>query len=104
MNRAEDEECDCKRREGFIVDPKSPPYIDGTELDFAREVETKASSSTTRNVKDECGCGESFRVLYIGSFRVPKRITRTARCSAFLVFIRATSGWFLLLRAEFFSC
>ena len=46
-----------------LVDPKSLPYIDGTELDFVREgaPERGLSSSTTR-AKDRCGCGESFRV------------------------------------------
>ncbi len=45
-----------------IVDPKSLPYIDGTELDFAREGLNEGFHFNNPNVKDECGCGESFRV------------------------------------------
>ena len=45
-----------------IVDPKSLPYIDGTELDFAREGLNEGFRFHNPNVKDECGCGESFRV------------------------------------------
>jgi iron-sulfur cluster assembly protein len=45
-----------------IVDPKSLPYIDGTELDYAREGLNEGFRFNSPNVKDECGCGESFRV------------------------------------------
>jgi iron-sulfur cluster assembly protein len=45
-----------------IVDPKSLAYIDGTELDFAREGLNEGFKFNNPNVKDECGCGESFRV------------------------------------------
>ena len=45
-----------------IVDPKSLPYIDGTELDFAREGLNEGFKFNNPNVKDECSCGESFRV------------------------------------------
>ncbi|VVD88562.1 iron-sulfur cluster assembly protein [Pandoraea pneumonica] len=45
-----------------IIDPKSLPYIDGTELDFAREGLNEGFRFNNPNVKDECGCGESFRV------------------------------------------
>ena len=45
-----------------IVDPKSLPYLDGTELDFAREGLNEGFRFNNPNVKDECGCGESFRV------------------------------------------
>lgn len=45
-----------------IVDPKSLPYIDGTELDFAREGLNEGFKFNNPNVKDECGCGESFNV------------------------------------------
>jgi iron-sulfur cluster assembly protein len=46
----------------LIVDPKSLPYIDGTELDYAREGLNEGFRFNNPNVKDECGCGESFRV------------------------------------------
>jgi iron-sulfur cluster assembly protein len=45
-----------------VVDPKSLPYIDGTELDFAREGLNEGFRFNNPNVKDECGCGESFNV------------------------------------------
>ena len=45
-----------------IVDPKSLPYLDGTELDFVREGLNEGFRFNNPNVKDECGCGESFNV------------------------------------------
>jgi iron-sulfur cluster assembly protein len=45
-----------------FVDPKSLPYIDGTELDFAREGLNEGFKFNNPNTKDECGCGESFRI------------------------------------------
>jgi hypothetical protein len=41
---------------------EEPAYIDGTELDFAREGLNEGFKFNNPNVKDECGCGESFRV------------------------------------------
>ena len=52
--------------EGFgvkvFVDPKSLVYIDGTELDFAKEGLNEGFRFNNPNVKGECGCGESFTV------------------------------------------
>ena len=45
-----------------IVDPKSLPYIDGTELDFVREGLNEGFKFRNPREKDRCGCGESFRV------------------------------------------
>ena len=45
-----------------LVDPKSLPYIDGTELDFVREGLNEGFKFQNPNVKSECGCGESFNV------------------------------------------
>jgi iron-sulfur cluster assembly protein len=45
-----------------FVDPKSLPYIDGTELDFAKEGLNEGFKFNNPNVKNECGCGESFQV------------------------------------------
>ncbi|GAB2880458.1 iron-sulfur cluster assembly protein IscA [Uliginosibacterium flavum] len=45
-----------------IVDPKSLPYIEGTELDFAREGLNEGFKFNNPNVKNECGCGESFNI------------------------------------------
>jgi iron-sulfur cluster assembly protein len=46
----------------IFVDPKSLPYIDGTELDYAREGLNEGFKFNNPNVKNECGCGESFNV------------------------------------------
>lgn len=46
----------------MFVDPKSLPYLDGTELDFAREGLNEGFKFNNPNVKDQCGCGESFNV------------------------------------------
>jgi iron-sulfur cluster assembly protein len=45
-----------------LVDPRSLPYIDGTELDYAREGLNEGFKFNNPNVKDQCGCGESFQV------------------------------------------
>lgn len=45
-----------------LVDPKSLAYLDGTVLDFAREGLNEGFKFTNPNIKDECGCGESFNV------------------------------------------
>ena len=45
-----------------IVDAKSMPYLDGMELDFAREGLNEGFKFNNPNVKDQCGCGESFNV------------------------------------------
>ncbi len=45
-----------------FVDPKSLPYLAGTELDFAREGLNEGFKFNNPNVKAECGCGESFTV------------------------------------------
>src|SRR4029450_8757115 len=43
-----------------LVDPKSLQFLDGTELDFAREGLNEGFKFNNPNVKDACGCGESF--------------------------------------------
>jgi len=45
-----------------FVDPKSLAYLDGTELDYVREGLNEGFKFQNPNVKDECGCGESFRI------------------------------------------
>jgi iron-sulfur cluster assembly protein len=45
-----------------LVDPKSLPYLDGTELDFVREGLNEGFKFSNPREKDRCGCGESFRV------------------------------------------
>jgi iron-sulfur cluster assembly protein len=46
----------------IVVDPKSLPYLEGTELDFAREGLNEGFKFSNPNVRDACGCGESFNV------------------------------------------
>lgn len=45
-----------------LIDPKSLPYLDGTELDYTREGLNEGFKFNNPNVKDACGCGESFNV------------------------------------------
>ena len=45
-----------------IIDPKSLVYLDGTQLDFGKEGLNEGFKFKNPNVKDECGCGESFTV------------------------------------------
>ncbi len=50
--------------EGVIIltDQKSHEFLAGTELDFVREGLNEGFRFNNPNVKDQCGCGESFRV------------------------------------------
>jgi iron-sulfur cluster assembly protein len=45
-----------------LINPKSLVYLDGTELDYAREGLNEGFKFNNPNVKDMCGCGESFNV------------------------------------------
>jgi len=45
-----------------VVDPKSLLYLDGTELDYRKEGLNEGFKFNNPNVKDSCGCGESFNV------------------------------------------
>lgn len=45
-----------------IVDTKSLTYLDGTQLDFVKEGLNEGFKFSNPNVKDQCGCGESFNV------------------------------------------
>ena len=45
-----------------IIDAKSLVYLDGTELDFAKEGLNEGFQFKNPNAKGECGCGESFNV------------------------------------------
>ena len=46
----------------IIIDPKSLLYLDGTELDYKKEGLNEGFEFNNPNVKDQCGCGESFTV------------------------------------------
>lgn len=45
-----------------IIDPKSLVYLDGTEVDFAKEGLNEGFKFNNPNANAECGCGESFTV------------------------------------------
>ena len=45
-----------------LIDPKSLSFLDGTELDFVREGLNEGFKFNNPNVKNSCGCGESFNV------------------------------------------
>ena len=45
-----------------FVDPKSLPYINGTELDYVLEGLQAGFKYNNPNLANECGCGESFSV------------------------------------------
>lgn len=46
----------------IIIDGKSLVYLDGTELDFAKEGLNEGFMFNNPNANGECGCGESFNV------------------------------------------
>jgi iron-sulfur cluster assembly protein len=46
----------------LIIDPKSLLYLDGTQLDYVKEGLNEGFEFKNPNVKDECGCGESFHI------------------------------------------
>jgi iron-sulfur cluster assembly protein len=45
-----------------LINPKSLVYLDGTELDFSKEGLNEGFKFNNPNVKNECGCGESFNI------------------------------------------
>ena len=46
----------------IIIDGKSLAYLDGTELDFAKDGLNEGFEFKNPNANGECGCGESFNV------------------------------------------
>ncbi len=45
-----------------IINEKDLKFLDGTEIDFRREGINEAFKFNNPNVKDTCGCGESFAI------------------------------------------
>jgi len=45
-----------------VIDQKSLVYLDGTELDYVREGLNEGFRFNNPNIKNQCGCGESFNV------------------------------------------
>lgn len=46
----------------IFIDPKSLVYLDGTQVDYTKEGLQEGFKFENPNVKDACGCGESFHV------------------------------------------
>src|SRR3989338_391 len=46
----------------LLVDPKSLQYVDCMELDYTREGLNEGFKFNNPNVKNQCGCGESFGI------------------------------------------
>lgn len=46
----------------LVIDAKSLPFLDGTEIDFQRQGLNAAFVFRNPNASGECGCGESFMV------------------------------------------
>lgn len=46
----------------IVIDDKSLPFLSGSEIDFRREGLGEAFKFNNPNVKDTCGCGESFNI------------------------------------------
>lgn len=57
----EDKVFDC-RGVTVAIDAKSYPLLAGTVLDYTREGLNEGFKFENPNVKDTCGCGESFSV------------------------------------------
>ncbi len=45
-----------------FIDPKSLPFIDGTQVDYGRDGLNEGFRFINPNEKAACGCGESFTV------------------------------------------
>lgn len=45
-----------------IVNEQNLPFLDGTEVDYARQGLSEGFQFNNPNVKGQCGCGESFSV------------------------------------------
>lgn len=45
-----------------FVDPKSQPFLDGTQVDYSREGLNEGFRFSNPNEKASCGCGESFTI------------------------------------------
>jgi iron-sulfur cluster assembly accessory protein len=43
-------------------DPEALPALTGTEIDYVREGINRTLKFNNPNIKEECGCGESFTV------------------------------------------
>lgn len=46
----------------LVIDPKSLVFLEGMEVDFVRRGLNEGFEFNNPNVKDQCGCGESFNI------------------------------------------
>ena len=46
----------------IFIDPKSMPFLEGSELDYSRQGLNEGFKFSNPNEKGTCGCGESFTV------------------------------------------
>lgn len=46
----------------IYVDPKSAPFLEGMVMDWKKEGLNEGFDFQNPNVRDQCGCGESFNV------------------------------------------
>jgi iron-sulfur cluster assembly protein len=46
----------------LVVDPKSLVFLEGMEVDFVRQGLNEMFQFNNPNVKEQCGCGESFNI------------------------------------------
>lgn len=55
---------DAELFDGFsvIINKKDQPYLAGMEIDYVREGLNEGFEFKNPNAKDQCGCGESFRI------------------------------------------
>lgn len=57
----EDLKIDCDGC-ALYVDPKSSAYLEGMTIDYVRNGLNEGFEFLNPNVRDKCGCGESFRI------------------------------------------
>jgi len=58
----EKDEVFCSNGIKVVVDGKSLPYVNGTEIDFCKNGLGDSFTFKNPNAVGECGCGESFAV------------------------------------------
>ena len=49
-------------RTKIVVDSKSLPYLDGSQIDFVKEGLNSSFRFINPNIDNACGCGDSFSV------------------------------------------
>lgn len=55
---------DAELFDGFsvVINKKDQPYLAGMEVDYVRQGLNEGFEFNNPNAKDQCGCGESFRI------------------------------------------